>query len=133
MQIPGQRGSVGLVTSARDHIDKPFDIEGSAMKKEVTQLWGTAIDCPCCLGNNLHQKSVSVFFRNEDSPDGIFKKVDLTGVEYAHPSKNPSPRRDGMLISFFCETCDSDPELAIYQHKGSTYLEWHSVRTKVVA
>jgi hypothetical protein len=89
------------------------------------------LECPSCNESNLHQTSVGVFFRKEDSDDGVFKKIDNTGVQYANPSRNPSTRRDGLLISFVCEHCTADPELAIYQHKGSTFVEWNAVRTEI--
>jgi hypothetical protein len=44
-------------------------------------------------------------------------------------SGNPSSRRQGLAIRFFCEGCggaDSDDiiELTVAQHKGSTELAW---------
>ena len=90
------------------------------------------LDCPNCGGNNLHQSSVSVFFRDtEDSKEGKFIRCAVGYVEATNPNNNPSCRRDGLLISFECENCSADPELAIYQHKGTTYVEWHSMRMPI--
>ena len=95
---------------------------------------GNGLECPCCKESNLHQKKIDVFFRKEeDSNDGIFKSIDRNGVDYINGSRNPSSRRDGILINFWCEHCDADPDLAIYQHKGSTYVEWYAMRQKVGA
>ena len=37
---------------------------------------------------------------------------------------NPSARRDGLAIRFWCESCDARPVLTIAQHKGSTLVEF---------
>lgn len=93
--------------------------------------------CPNCGSTYLHQTDVAVFLRHEDE-DQV--KV-VTVTDSAHEavianniSLNPSPRRYGLRISFWCEECDGGatddepsnrvPDLAIYQHKGETYIEW---------
>ena len=82
-----------------------------------------------CGNNNLHQESVKLFWRDEDSDKGTFiKSTQRHTDEHINPSENPSMRRDGLLIKFICEHCEAEPELAIYQHKGVTYTEWHSCR-----
>lgn len=87
------------------------------------------LSCPNCASSNLHQTSSSVFFRdNEDAVTGKFFRIDKSKVEKTFGDKNPSLRRDGLLIEFECEQCDADPILAIYQHKGFTFIEWHSMR-----
>lgn len=49
-------------------------------------------------------------------------------VRVGSPDDNPSPRRQGLLIEFSCETCGMGKQhrhiLQIYQHKGQTYVEW---------
>lgn len=88
--------------------------------------------CPSCGNEFLHQHTVSVFFRDaEDSKTGKFTRCSGQKIETIGGSENPSPRRDGLLLQFFCETCNADPELAIYQHKGSTYFEWYTMRMPV--
>ena len=37
---------------------------------------------------------------------------------------NPSARRYGLRIFFWCEHCCAVPVLNIYQHKGNTFLRW---------
>ena len=55
-------------------------------------------------------------------------EVDHEGVRVSNSpsdvSGNPSGRRHGMTIRFYCELCPSTPNLAIYQHKGTTYVKW---------
>ena len=35
---------------------------------------------------------------------------------------------DRVMIKFFCENCEAEPELEIYQHKGETFLNWYSTK-----
>ena len=69
-----------------------------------------------------------MFSRAED--DDYTRVVDVEHDEVkvhdapSDVSGNPSNRRDGMAVQFYCETCPSRPKLAIYQHKGTTYVGW---------
>jgi len=90
--------------------------------------------CPRCGGYNLHHEDVIVCSRKyDDGSDGISAKIDRHGVATIDGdpvTNNPSSRRSGLSISFWCENCmqdhndDSQFSLNIYQHKGSTYMEW---------
>ena len=88
-----------------------------------------ALVCPECGGNYLHHESVSVYDRHEDSPTSRRTTVNSDGsVDFdmaASSEENPSGRRDGLVIGFWCEYCnDKKPRLAIVQHKGQTFLWW---------
>ena len=78
----------------------------------------------------LHQGNTTIFQREEDAPTTTVIAQDDTRVQTSSfPSQdtcNPSPRRHGLIIEFSCENCSSSHphRLAIYQHKGSTYMEW---------
>lgn len=89
--------------------------------------------CPSCAGENLHQVEVSVFWRDsEDSHNGTYVSTSTNRIDKdIDPNRNPSSRRDGLLVKFRCECCTADPELAIYQHKGTTFIEWHTMRMMV--
>ena len=81
--------------------------------------------CPYCGGNNLHHDKVAVFFGGEMSQTDIQVVVDSESIsEGTSQEGNPSSRRDGILIRFWCETCENIPTLSITQHKGSTFLYW---------
>jgi hypothetical protein len=86
------------------------------------------VSCPFCGGDNLHHKRVTAFDRKEDAPQTITTEVDggqvTMRVEPSNQSRNPSSRRDGLGIKFFCETCPAIPELTLEQHKGSTFIRW---------
>ena len=76
--------------------------------------------------------------RSEDSETGKFvhisgigdwgqKKFEIKHLEGAGMTYNPSPRRGGILIEFVCECCSAWPQLGIYQHKGTTIVEWFDI------
>jgi hypothetical protein len=104
------------------------------MKKYVNFYESNSLECPSCNNPNLHQRKVSTFWRIEDSNTGVcvISQFGHTLIDEKAPQHlNPSPRRDGILIDFECEHCKSEPRLAIYQHKGFTYVEWESMRQAV--
>jgi hypothetical protein len=101
--------------------------------------------CPRCTAANLHHECVTIFSRiprpdnlDEDGSahtedGGLVLKTEIAGDEGRAPSvksivshgrNNPSARRNGLVIRFSCEGCDARPLLAIWQHKGTTMLEW---------
>jgi hypothetical protein len=83
------------------------------------------LKCPSCDWSNLHHVSVEIFERREDAMVGVHVQVEGKAVRVDDAlTGNPSPRRQGMLIRFTCETCTAKPILQVRQHKGSTYMEW---------
>lgn len=87
-------------------------------------------ECPYCKGNNLHQADVSVFSRAEDAENVRVTHIMDNGtftsaVVPNNQTNNPSARRHGMLVHFWCETCEEKPVMAIFQHKGTTFIGWH--------
>jgi hypothetical protein len=90
-----------------------------------------ALHCPNCKYSYLHHDVVTVYSRQggrEDAEQTITTEVSDGGTtrHTMDPSgcSNPSSRRDGLAIRFWCECCDYKPELTIEQHKGYTYLGW---------
>lgn len=86
-------------------------------------------ECPYCGGNNLHQSDVTVFSRDEDAQKVRVTHVmeDGTITSASVPSEqanNPSSRRHGMQLYFWCESCEEKPVMAIFQHKGVTFIGW---------
>jgi hypothetical protein len=84
------------------------------------------IACPHCGGGYLHHSAVTAYWRAaEDAHHGL--RVEsrpesvLTSMEMAG---NPSSRRDGIEIQFWCDACQALPRLQIAQHKGNTELQW---------
>jgi|SRR6516165_11221631 len=94
-------------------------------------VWFTHDDelmCPACHGTNLHHNRVIVFSRVEDEAQILRTEV-YSGrgavlVKRDEGIDNPSNRRDGIAIGFYCEDCPATPELTIKQHKGVTFIQW---------
>jgi hypothetical protein len=89
------------------------------------------LHCPKCACRHIHHDAVAVYDRGEDDVDVTITRVQTGGIltqriknEY---SDNPSIRRHGLTISFWCEGCDNENEpykLNVVQHKGTTYVFW---------
>ena len=83
--------------------------------------------CPQCNSIYIHQGRVEIFFRREDAKTGRYISADFDDIQLnSNLLNNPSPRRQGMLIHFNCEECGKNHKLAMYQHKGETYMDWLS-------
>jgi hypothetical protein len=90
----------------------------------------TALLCPVCNGANLHHETINTYWRDyEDAESGVHSECNDGHTDVNKDmSKNPSPRRDGLFIDMSCEDCGELPfALAIYQHKGTTFVSWVNV------
>lgn len=99
--------------------------------KEIRTIdLGGAADllCPRCGADNLHHETVTAYERAEDAETVVEITLRGTNVSVDAASNgggNPSRRRDGLVISFWCEQCGEAPiELCIAQHKGCTEIGW---------
>jgi hypothetical protein len=89
--------------------------------------------CPHCgeKYSYLHHDQVTVYSRGEDDPK-VTKTVvrdhvaEISTVDN-DTSGNPSDRRDGVAIRFWCELCHTISELTFAQHKGVTLVGWREV------
>lgn len=137
---------LAICEPCHEFISGKTDVDPKRVLKETRPLvilvgqWLELLVCPFCNQEyGLHQCRTEVFDREEDQDcEGIsIKDGEVSKVQ----SENPSSRRQGVLIHFWCENCDvGKPEgvidqssrrewelplaLAIYQHKGSTFIEW---------
>ena len=86
------------------------------------------LTCPKCgETSGLHHHSIQVFDRGEDEKDVALICVSHGQVSrrrVANQLSNPSDRRHGLRIRFWCEMCDMDMDLCIAQHKGMTMMFW---------
>jgi hypothetical protein len=85
--------------------------------------------CPCCGGGFLHHDAVVDFYREEgkeDAPISVRTTVreGRARTDRVSSGLNPSLRRDGLLISFWCEGCGGKPQLVLVQHKGASEISW---------
>lgn len=98
---------------------------------------GTALLCPLCGDNYLHHETVTVYSRSEDSVLTQVTEVSATQSRtmLAHSDEcgNPSTRRDGLDVEFWCEHCGDEKRfrLCIEQHKGNTHITWRTMPSKV--
>jgi hypothetical protein len=88
--------------------------------------------CPNCDSFYLHHDAVTVYDRDEDASDVTQVRVE-NGVATTMTipndvSRNPSSRRHGMAIEFWCEGCGGEFELTIAQDRGVTEIGWRGER-----
>ena len=88
--------------------------------------------CPC--GDMyIHQRAVEVFNRSEDAEEGTHVLVDEENITVDRDlTGNPSLRRQGLSIYFWCEGCGDTSKLTIAQHKGVTLVEFAIVPQEVI-
>jgi len=92
--------------------------------------YGDVLCCPNCGGEYLHHTTIEVFNRkHEDSWHGLHCIIDDTKIraDIDASKGNPSERRNGIKIKFWCEYCGLSTWLHILQHKGNTYIGWSPV------
>jgi hypothetical protein len=103
----------------------------------VMTFGNDALRCPRCLELYLHHEAVTVFNRGEDA-----ERTTVTSIRDGHANtsimnssecENPSSRRHGLTISFWCEMCDAKPVLTLAQHKGQTFFAWRDGGRKLDA
>ena len=92
------------------------------------------LPCPRCGNDYLHHRGVTAFDRSEDAETVLRTSVEVgkTTVQLVAQagSGNPSMRRDGVVIQFWCEQCGGGDdgksviELTLAQHKGATEIAW---------
>ena len=96
------------------------------------------LECPIChQETGLHHDRVEVFERKEDALRGLH--VDVTSHETLsrldppavttdeNMEGNPSSRRNGVAIYFWCEHCSKESKLTIAQSKGTTIVKFERV------
>lgn len=92
---------------------------------EYHEGYGAELLCPSCSSNYLHHAGVEVFECGEDATHGVHVTVaDGKATCDSSLDGNPSARRHGLKITFWCEGCDVKPVLSISQHKGNTYVDF---------
>jgi hypothetical protein len=86
------------------------------------------LQCPHCGGGYLHHGAVTIFSRPEEDAESCAIEVEgRSAVLRENASGNPSLRRDGLAVRFWCELCPIILELTLAQHKGVTLVEWRTL------
>ncbi len=82
--------------------------------------------CPKCGDEGyMHHGEVTVYERREDATKGLRIRIHGENVTIdTTQAGNPSFRRDGLRISFYCENCGDTFNLSLAQHKGQTLGFW---------
>lgn len=104
------------------------------MEVKMTEFgnMGGILHCPKCDREGMHQMRVDVWQRTEDNPEGahtfcVDRKVFIdNGMEH-----NPSPRRGGLSIHFYCDQCGTNSRMDIFQHKDNTFIKMEYQETYV--
>jgi hypothetical protein len=87
--------------------------------------------CPKCGETYVHHGKINVFERAEDDDKGIHVIINSQNVCIKSDLKgNPSLRRNGLTIEFWCELCNCVSVLAIAQHKGTSIVTFYPVPEK---
>ena len=80
--------------------------------------------CPRCNSEYTDYYHVQTFDRTEDAQSGVHTSVVNSVVTVdGIMTGNPSPRRHGVRLAFMCETCADVFTVALYQHKGNTFID----------
>jgi len=78
--------------------------------------------CAECGYEYIHQYRVEVFERHEDEKECLHVIIE-NGLSVDRSNKsNPSLRRQGIRIKFYCEGCAYDTVVELLQHKGETFI-----------
>lgn len=105
----------------------------SSYKEPQVPLFGeeedsrpNAMCCPACGEQELHHYRVDVFEPDkEDSKTGLHSSITSKSVATdGNLNGNPSARRHGLAIHFWCEQCLALSVLSLAQHKGQSNLDF---------
>ena len=117
----------------------PPDVHRQALKPDAhivikPNSGGANLLCPRCGNSYLHHRGVVAYDRSEDAETVLKTSVGVgkTSVQLVAQAEsgNPSVRRDGLVIQFWCENCgggddgSSVIELTLAQHQGETEVAW---------
>jgi hypothetical protein len=129
------------------------DLISKKRRRMMTQLkeidFGCLI-CPRCDAEegtgNLHHVGFDIYEREEDAEvvtkievSSIYDREDPVDPNFglgqvlkvsqikSDDADNPSLRRRGVVIHFYCEQCGENIALTFAQHKGDTIMKWQYV------
>lgn len=98
------------------------------MAIKIINTYRDVLTCPGCGGDYIHHYQVDTYSRHEDGSVGHHVQASVSAVKLDNDlSGNPSTRRHGLSILFWCEYCDDISKMTIAQHKGSTEIAFEVV------
>jgi hypothetical protein len=95
------------------------------MNKKTGSFYENApLVCPNCGDEYLHHHSIKVYCRDKEGVEaGLMTEISCGATTITrNMDGNPSKRRDGIVITFECETCDHKSNMLIVQHEGQTFF-----------
>lgn len=94
-------------------------------------LDGDQLRCGACGEScGLHHDMVEIFERHEDAQAGLYVRVENGEIKKGTDLRgNPSARRHGLLVTFWCELCGRRSRLSIAQHKGVELVSLYEIPT----
>jgi len=110
-----------------------MSIENDERKRIVLELAAngavSSLLCPGCGSDSLKHYRVEYFDREQDDCFGMHVSIqDGEVTQDQDMTDNPSLRRGGVSVFFWCESCNEMPVLHIYQHKGQTEVVFEKVK-----
>ncbi len=104
-------------------IQSEFEAAMEPVFAEKVEGHGSILRCCRCGERHLHHDEVDIFARSEDAVSGLHVNVQNTQVAIdTSLNGNPSSRRHGLSILFWCEICHARQVLTVAQHKGQTFV-----------
>lgn len=89
------------------------------------------VSCGVCgHSGGIHLYAVDVYERGaEDSENGMHVRVGTNVLIDSNLDGNPSARRGGVVLSFWCELCGGGrSQILIAQHKGSEQVTFRGLK-----
>ncbi len=126
---------IHLCNGCHDFTHGKSDNDPATYETEIIKIgsenYDNALLCPHCSSEYLHHTHIINYDRAEDEETivTVIEHIDdgyncETSLPAAKPKDNPSARRHGLEVQFYCEACTAISKLRIAQHKGITYMSW---------
>jgi len=97
---------------------------------ELADTGYQVLACPICGDLNAHHSAIEVYDRSEDEEGGLHIRAERGKIAIDRTlTHNPSTRRDGLVIEFWCEGCSGRFVISLAQHKGETQVSWWKFAT----
>ena len=123
---------------------EPADPEAGALRYFAKQRhMDRVIKCRHCGEDYMHHQDIDIYDRGEDDRTGMHVNLHRTqsegyGWHDEHPKSNnlvvdgnmkdnPSMRRTGLTIDFWCENCGNITRMNIVQHKGHSFMHIEAI------
>jgi predicted GIY-YIG superfamily endonuclease len=106
-------------------VEMPLAILLSRKHSDIFMSSDSVLHCPVCDFPFTHLKNVTVWARPEDcTPNTVLIETQTGHIHVGNSNEgNPSSRRDGLSMLFYCENGEHTFIIDIAQHKGETFAD----------